>query len=75
MPTPKLSEYRNKFNFPLSETTFRRWKAPAFHLRKVLIGGSFTRKHKERAMILSQNKLQPQEEVAENDDYSRLPTT
>jgi hypothetical protein len=63
MPTPKLSEYRNNFNFPLSETTFRRWKAGAFHLRKVLIGGSFTRKHKERAMILAQNKLQPQEEV------------
>src|SRR5215475_14903309 len=38
--TPKLSEYGN--NFPLSETTFRRWKVPAFHYLKLLIGGSFT---------------------------------
>jgi hypothetical protein len=36
----KPSEYRN--DFPLSETTIRRWKVPAFHLRKLLIGGSFT---------------------------------
>jgi len=30
-----------------SETTFRRWKVPDFHCRKLLIGGLFTRKHKE----------------------------
>jgi hypothetical protein len=31
----KLSDYGNKF--PLSETTFSRWKVPAFHYRKLLV--------------------------------------
>ena len=37
---PSANRY-NGNNFPLSETTFRRWKVPAFHYRKLLIAGSF----------------------------------